>query len=164
MKSFEGDTDWYSDAGEQGWGHKPPKRRFMGVLGEMAFATHYDIQIDTETYFRTDGGIDFNVRIAQQDFADGTIGVDVKSSLVENPDLMVKTESVDADYYVQCRLPDGLPESDERTTIEMMGGATKKMLLNREARYSLKYDHYNYHVSPEYLLDLPGSDEIKAVE
>jgi len=76
----------------------------------------------------------------------------------------VDTESVDADYYVQCRLPDGVPENDIRTTVEMLGGATKKILINREPRKSLYYDHYNHHVSPEYLHDLPSSNGIQAIE
>jgi len=76
----------------------------------------------------------------------------------------VKTESVDADYYVQCRLPNGVPEDNTSTTIEMLGGATKEMLLNREPRKSLYYDHYNYHVSPDYLLELPAPEEVEEVE
>jgi len=163
MKSFEGNDDWYSEAGEQGWGHEAQKRHLIGVLGEMAFATYYDLQVDTETFSRTDGGTDFRVRFTERETSD-VVGVDVKCSPAENPDLIVKTESVDADYYVQCRLPEGLPENEERTTIEMMGGATKEMLLNREPRKSLNYGHYNYHVAPEYLLNLPSPSEVRPIE
>jgi len=164
MKSFEGNEDWYRETGEQGWGHKAHKRHFIGALGEVAFATYYDLQVDTETYSRTDGGIDFCVRFAEADTSDGTVAVDVKCSPAENPELVVETESVDADYYVQCHLPNGVPEDDTSTTVEMLGGATKEMLLNREPRKSLHYDHYNYHVSQDYLLELPAPDEVEKVE
>ncbi|MFC7323585.1 hypothetical protein ACFQMF_03200 [Halorubrum rutilum] len=164
MGSFEDNDEWYSDAGEQGWGHEAHKRHFIGALGEMAFAIYYDLQVDTETFSRTDGGSDFRVRFAERDASDETVEVDVKCSPAENPDLIVETDSVDADYYVQCRLPHGPPENDERTTVEMLGGATKEMLLNREPRRSLKYGHYNYHVGPEYLLELPPPGAVQPIE
>ncbi len=164
MESFEDNEDWYRDAGEQGWGHEAHNRHFIGVLGEMAFATYYDLQVDTETFSRTDGGADFCVRFTERDTPDETVEVDVKCSPAENPDLIVETESVDADYYVQCHLPNGPPENNKQTTVEMMGGATKEMLLNREPRKSLNYGHYNYHVAPQYLLNLPSPSEVQPIE
>lgn len=159
-QSFEGPDDWYDENKAQGWGHESERRHFIGLLGEMAFAEYYGLQIDTETYTRTDEGVDFRVRIDTEDFGNGTVEVDVKSSPVNDPQLFVTKGQVDADYYVLCRIPQDALEADERATIEMLGGATKEMVLSREPVQSDNYGHYYYSVSPEYLLEMPRPEDI----
>jgi len=61
----------------------------LGILGELAFSKYYGPPIDTETYTRTDGGVDFRVRIDTKDFDDEVVEVDVKSSPAEDPQLTV---------------------------------------------------------------------------
>ena len=90
--------------------------------------------------------------------------MDVKSSPVEDPELLVEKGQVDADYFVLCRFPEGVPESNTRGFVEPVGGATKEMILNREPRWSLRHGHYNYHVTPRYLLELSSPDKVHPID
>jgi len=161
--SFEGVEAWYRDAGEQGWGHESERRHFIGTLGEMAFSTYYGAPIDTERYSRTDQGGDFCVRIDNGDFDNEEVRVDVKSSPVDDPQLLVTEGQIDADYYVLCRVPEDALDSEGWVTVEMLGGATKEMVLNREPIQSPNYGHYYHAVSNEFLLELPSPEDVHLV-
>lgn len=91
---------------------------------------------------------------------DGTATIAVKSSPVENPELQIEEGKVDANYFVLCRFPDNVPDEGTHGIVEMVGGATKEMILQRKPRKSLNYGHSNYHVTPEYLLDLPAPQAV----
>jgi hypothetical protein len=70
---------------------------------------------------------------------------------------------VDACYYVLYRIPRDALETEGRVTIEILGGATKEMVLNREPIQSLNYGHYYHAVSNEYLLELPSPEDVHPV-
>lgn len=150
--SFEKADDWYDENQAEGLGHESEKRHFIGLLGEMAFAEYYDLQIDTQTYTRSDRGVDFCVHIDTEDFDNEIMEVDVKSSPADDPQLFVTKGQADADYYVLCRVDPNALESDDWTTIEILGGATKEMILNRDRIQSDNYGHSYSSVSSAYLL------------
>jgi len=149
---------------DPGWGHTPEYRHYFGLLGEWAYAEYYDLQLDSQTYVRSDDGVDFRVRIDTDEFDGEEVGVDVKSTSIEDAELLIEKGQVDADYFVLCRFPQGIPESNTRGHIEIVGGATKEMVLNREPRWSPKHEHYNYHVSPRYLLELPSPEKVRPLD
>lgn len=148
----------------EGWGHDPEERHYYAVLSEWAFAKHYDLQIDTETYLRSDQGRDFRVRIDSEEFDSEIVDVDIKSSPVDDPELMVKVKNIDADYYVLARFPDGVPHDESECVVELVGGVIRDRLLNREPRESPNYGHENYHVQPKYLSELPAKEAVQPVE
>lgn len=88
----------------------------------------------------------------------------MKSSPVEDAELQIEKGQVDADYFVLCRFPQGVPESNSRGFVELVGGATKEMVLGREPRWSPRHEHYNYHVSPRYLLELPPPEKVHPID
>lgn len=147
-----------------GWRHDPEDRQYYSVLSEWAFAKHYNIEIDSQIYLRSDQGRDFRVRIDSDEFDSETVDVDVKSSPVDDPDLEVDIDSVDADYYVLCRFPEGVPKDESECIVELVGGAPKEMLLRQEPRWSERYEHYNYHIKPKFLRELPSPDAVEPVE
>ena len=147
-----------------GWAHTPEKRHYCGVLSEWAFAKYYGLQIDSKIYPRSDQGVDFRVRIDSEEFDSEVVDVDVKSSPTDDPELMVKMGEVDADYYVLSRFPGGVPQNESECIVELVGGATREMLLNREPRESLKYGHENYHVQPRYLLELFETEAVEPLK
>jgi len=129
-----------------------------------------------ETYTRTNGGVDFRVRIDTNDFDNEVVEVDVKSSPADDPQLIVSEPNlrrsvgsdhaddpqlivsegkVDADYCVQCKIPQDALETEEQVTIEMLGGATKEMVLSREPIQSLNHDDSYHAINARYLLELP---------
>lgn len=148
----------------EGWGHDSEDRHYFAVLSEWAFAKHHDLKIDSQTYPRSDQGRDFRVRIDSEEFDSETVDIDVKSSPVNDPKLMVQTDKVDADYYVLCRFPDGVPEGGSEGIVELVGGASREMLLRQEPRWSESYEHYNYEIQPKFLRELPSPDAIEPVE
>lgn len=147
-----------------GWVHNSEKRHYCGVLGEWAFAKYYDLKIDSKVYPRSDQGVDFRVQIESEEFDSELVDVDVKSSLANDPELMVEVGEVDADYYVLCRFPDSIPQDESECIVELVGGATREMLLNREPRESLKYGHENYHFQSKYLLDLFETEAVEPIK
>jgi len=163
-ESFEDADEWYDEDKAQSRGREQKLNHFFGVLGELAFSKYYGPQIDTQTYTRTDGGLDFRVRIDTKNFDNEIVGVDVKASPVNSPQLMITEGKVEADYYVQCKAPQQALETQELVTIKMLGGATKEMVLNREPIQSLKYDDSYHAVSSEYLLELPSPEDVHPVE
>jgi hypothetical protein len=148
----------------EGWTHDPEDRHYFSVLSEWAFAKHYNLQIDSEIYRRSDQGRDFRVRIDSEEFDSEIVDVDVKSSPYDDPELLVKVKNVNADYYVLARFPNGVPRDESECVVELVGGVTKERLLNREPRESLYYGHHNYHVQPKYLSDLPPTEAVQPVE
>lgn len=153
------DGDWVD-----GYTNDGLRDHYIGTLSEMAFAKYYCVQMDAEIYRRKDCGVDFRVRIDNEDFDNEIIDVDVKGSAVEDPELQIEEGTVTADYYVLCRFPEGLPEKENHGTVEIVGGATDKMILRQDLRPSLQSDHNNYHFQAKYLRDLPGPGEVQPVE
>lgn len=148
----------------EGWTHDPEDRHYFGVLSEWAFAKHYNLEIDSETYPRSDQGIDFRVRIDSEEFDGDAVDVDVKSSPADDPELVVKVKNVNADYYVLARFPNGVPRDESECVVELVGGVTEERLINREPRESLNYGHDNYHVQSKYLSELPPTEAVQPVE
>lgn len=148
----------------EGWAHDPEDRHYYAVLSEWAFAKHYGLQIDTETYARSDQGRDFRVRIDSEKFGGEVVDIDIKSSPVDDPELLVKTDSVESDYYVLARFPNGVPRDESECVVELVGGVTRERLLKREPRESLNYGHENYHVQPKYLSELPATEAVQPVK
>jgi hypothetical protein len=103
------------------------------------------------------------VRIGTGDFDNEEVEVAVKSLPVDDPQLLVTEGQVDADYYVLCRVPEDALDTERRATVEMLGGATKEMVLNPEPIQSPNYGHYYRAVSAEYLLELPSPEDVHPV-
>ena len=131
------------------WGVNPEERHRVGLMGEMAFATYADLQLNTEIATWTDDGVDFEVSINGVERT-----VDIKTSQKEPYTLPVKEGSVNSDYYVLGHLED--------STVTFFGAATKETVLDREPTKS-KYGHYNYLVPVSVLEPLPDSDSIVSV-
>jgi len=64
---------------------------------------------------------------------------------------------------VQCKIPQGALKAEERVTIEMLGGAMKEMVLNREPIQFLNYNDSYHATSAEYLLELPSPEDVHPV-
>jgi len=56
---------------DPGWRHSPEYRHYFGLLAEWAYAEYYGLQLDSNTYIRSDGGVDFRVHIDTDDFGKG---------------------------------------------------------------------------------------------
>ena len=145
---YEEYEDW--DNRSDTWGVNPEDRHVIGLMGEMAFAIYADLQIDTEIYGWTDGGIDFEASIEGVERT-----VDVKTSQKEPYALPVKEDRVNSDYYVLGHL-DG-------TTVTFLGAATKEMVLAGKRKKSKFGDHYNYLVPVSSLDPIPDSESIVGV-
>jgi hypothetical protein len=151
-QSFEEREDWDNSA--RTWGVDPEDRHAIGLLGEMAFAIYADLEIDTELVRWSDGGVDFEVSI---DGIERT--VDVKTSRKEPYALPVKEWRVDSEYYVLAHLEGALEAPLEDVTVNLVGTATKEMVLDAERKKS-NFDHYNYEVPVSSLNPIPDSASI----
>lgn len=143
-QSFEECDDWDNES--ETWDVKPEDRHTIGLMGEMAFATYADLQLNTEIATWTDDGVDFEVSINGVERT-----VDIKTSQKEPYVLPVKEGRVNSDYYVLAQL--------EGATVTFLGAATKEMVLDRE-RTKSKFGHYNYEVPVSALEPLPDSNSI----
>jgi hypothetical protein len=146
-QSFEERDDWNNQARK--WGVDPEDRHVVGLMGEMAFAIYADLEIDTDLFGWSDGGVDFKISI---DGIERT--VDIKTSQEEPYVLPVKEWRVESDYYVLGYL--------QETTVTFLGAATKKMVLDRE-RTKSKFGHYNYEVPISSLKSIPDRESIVSV-
>ena len=117
----------------------------VGVLGELAVAEIYGIQLDIETYERRDG---FDQKLLG-------VGIDIKTTATDSmrrPELLVRADKdLQADLYVWAHVTDWGPSG---TKVRIIGVASKAKVVNRQPR---KYpgDTLNYVVPPEELDFLP---------
>ncbi|MDB9279982.1 hypothetical protein PN416_06375 [Halorubrum ezzemoulense] len=151
-QSFEERDDWDNQARK--WGVEPEDRHVIGLMGEMAFAIYADLEIDAEIMRWSDGGVDFDVSI---DGIERT--VDVKTSRKEPYALPVKEWRVDSEYYVLAHLEGALEPSLEDVMVNLVGTATKEMVLDAERKKS-NFDHYNYEVPVSSLNPIPDPESI----
>jgi len=151
-QSFEEREDWDNSA--RTWGVDPEDRHAIGLLGEMAFAIYADLEIDTELVWWSDGGVDFEVSINDVDRT-----VDVKTSRKEPYALPVKEWRVDSEYYILAHLEGTLEDTLEEVTVNLIGTATKEMVLDADRKKS-NFDHYNYEVPVSSLNPIPDSESI----
>ncbi|MDB2274847.1 hypothetical protein PM022_09835 [Halorubrum ezzemoulense] len=133
---------------------EPEDRHVIGLMGEMAFAIYADLEIDAEIMRWSDGGVDFDVSI---DGIERT--VDVKTSRKEPYALPVKEWRVDSEYYVLAHLEGALEPSLEDVMVNLVGTATKEMVLDAERKKS-NFDHYNYEVPVSSLNPIPDPESI----
>ena len=151
-QSFEEREDW--DNSTRTWGVDPEDRHVIGLLGEMAFAIYADLEIDTEQWGWSDGGVDFEVSIEGVERT-----VDVKTSRKEPYALPVKEWRVDSEYYVLAHLEGTLEDTLEDATVHLIGAATKEMVLDADRKKS-NFDHYNHEVPASSLNPIPDSASI----
>lgn len=129
------------------WGKDPLTRNYIGVLGGMAFAIQYDLQIDAEEYSTGDAGVDFEVVWDGEE-----VTIDVKATRHDPEYLEVKKRELRADYYVLVQL-----HSDEHA--ELHGYASAKRVRDAPVVESFHYDHENYRIQAKYLDPLPETLE-----
>lgn len=121
----------------------PATRHIIGVLGELAFATYYGLEINSEDD-KPDPGYDFLVEI------DGErTKVDVKTIQYEGGYLPVDVESVQADLYVLSYVSD--PDSIE---VHLLGSASRETVLNSPTKPGPQSHNQIFQVQQSALLSL----------
>jgi hypothetical protein len=140
----------------EGWTHEPLKRHFIGLLGEFAFAKHYGLTVDTETYLRSDDGDDFLVALDDERTA-----VDVKTTPHEDGRLLVKQDSVDSDLYVLAVLEDAVPDKGEYVDVRLAGSASRERVLSGSV--SELHGHRNHWLDQFDLDQIPDPESITEV-
>ena len=138
-EGFDNDAD--------SWGKSPLDRNIMGVLGEMAFAIHYDLHLDPTQYHTSDDGYDFEAIHNGEPMT-----IDVKTTRYDPQYLQIKKKELTADYYVLIQL-----RSDEEAILH--GGATAESVASAPVKESPKYGHENYVIPVDKLADLPDTLE-----
>jgi hypothetical protein len=119
-----------------------------GILGELAVAKFYGIEIDSEVYDSGDGGRDFQ-------FFNNSIDTDVKTTATKKmqlPELLVKADKgVNADLYIQAHI---IKESRSEVYVRLLGYATADTVTARSPRRHPGRTK-NYVVEPNELTMLP---------
>lgn len=155
--SFENREGYHNDA--DSWGVDPETRNFRGVMGELAFACHADLQIDSNIYEVSDGGKDFVICIDGERQT-----VDLKTRRTDPFQFQVKEGRLRADYYVLAYIL--VPEDEESLEgwrVELKGAATKEEFLDAPMVDS-GYGHQNHSILVEDLRPIPDPDLITQVE
>lgn len=140
----------------EGWTHEPLKRHFIGLLGEFAFAKHYGLTVDTETYLRSDDGSDFLVALDGEQTT-----VDIKTTPHEDGRLLVKQDKVDSDLYVLAVFEDAVPDKGEYVDVRLAGSASRESVSS--ASVSEIHDHRNYWLDQFDLDPIPDPESITEV-
>jgi hypothetical protein len=145
--SFEEDNNW--DNQQNDYGVDPEERNFVGLMGELAFAKHGGLTVDTEEYEKTDGGEDFNVEL------DGSYcTLDVKTVQKGPRALFVKEGCASADYYVLGHL--------DEPRVEFLGMASREQLLSTPLSET-PYDHRNHEIPVTDLNPIPEPEALNPV-
>jgi hypothetical protein len=128
----------------------PLSRHLIGALGEFAFATHYDLEVNSDDQW-TDPGYDFLV-----DSEGDRVTVDVKTTRHRDGALLVPTDQVDADWYVVAYVSDV-----EATEVDLLGKASSSVVLNGSTESSPVGDWTNRLVSQAELRPLPDQASLQ---
>ncbi|MCU4971139.1 hypothetical protein OB955_00100 [Halobacteria archaeon AArc-m2/3/4] len=114
----------------------------IGILGEIAVAHRYNVEIDTETYRFGDDGTDLVL---------GNKTVDVKATATDAmryPQLLVRTDKeLTADLYFRVHVLDW---GADRARVRLLGYASKERVTDRKPRRHPGTKE-NYVVEPEEL-------------
>jgi hypothetical protein len=124
------------------------KRHILGALGEMAFAEHYDLQLDTSP--GTDDDYDFVVR-----FRSERSTIEVKSTTYPDGALQVPVDRVRADYYVLTFV-----EDTDATSIDLIGMCSKSDLKRADTVEGPHSNQSLYSMPTDQLDPLPDQSEI----
>lgn len=153
----------------------PQVDNLIGVVGEIAFAIYADLQIDSEIYQTGDSGIDFHLRIKDEE-----ITVDLKTRTgdlftfwVEEKQLQSNEKHTPAEYYVlgKLRAPvdfDAVDIEDIETIegweVKFLGTATREEFLDARR---IESDKEDIDMKRSILLDnlhpVPDPDEIEQI-
>jgi len=111
----------------------------VGLLGELAVAELYGLDLDSTAYLWGDGGIDLHL---------GEKSSDVKTTATDMalPQLLVRADTpLEADIDIRCHI------IDWSRTVRILGYAPKEVVENRPPRQH-PGSRENYVVEPEELL------------
>ena len=123
----------------------PFQSHLIGLLGELAVAELYGLDLDSTAYRWGDGGIDLHL---------GEKSSDVKTTATDMalPQLLVRADKpLEADIYIRCHIIDW---SRTSVTVRILGYAPKEVVENRAPRQH-PGSRENYVVEPEELLVPP---------
>ena len=128
----------------------PRRDHIIGVLGELGFASYYDLEINASSN-QPDSGYDFLVEIDGEQ-----IKVDVKTTQYENGYLPVESDSVQADLYISAHVPNA-----ESFKIRLLGGAPRDIILDSPKQSAEVGDGEYYRVRQPDLSPLPAKSSVE---
>lgn len=135
---------------EEELSESPLSRHIIGALGEFAFATHYELEVDSDDQW-TDPGYDFLVEVTGE-----PVKIDVKTTRYRDGSLLVPTDRVKADWYIVAYVPDA-----EATDVELLGGASSTVVLESPTVSSPVGGWENHAVPQAKLLPLPDRGSVQ---
>jgi len=116
----------------------------IGLLGEVAFAKHFGLQVDSEVHeWHGDDGWDFDWHGKK---------IDVKTCLYfDEPQLKVRIDKIvpDVDVYVLCAV-----KKTEMQHVDIIGYATREMLNGAERKKYGDWLPMNYVMKEQELRDI----------
>jgi hypothetical protein len=119
----------------------------IGILGELAVAKFYALDIDTEVYDYGDGGRDFSLF--------DRLDVDVKTTATDKmrlPELLVKAnKEVTADQFIRAHI---ISRDNSRVYVRLLGYVPEEIVTDREPRRHPGQTK-NYVVGPNEMTMLP---------
>ena len=129
----------------------PRHDHIIGVLGELGFASYYDLEINASSN-QPDSGYDFLVE------TDGEQAkIDVKTTQYENGYLPVESDSVQADLYISAHVPNA-----ESFQIRLLGGAPRDIILESQKQPAEVGDGEYYRVRQPDLSPLPAKSSLES--
>lgn len=148
MKSLDRQTVYGRSEGELS--ENPFTRHLIGILGELAFAEHYDLQINSNNSW-TDPGYDFLVKKEGDESQ-----IEIKTTRFEGGDLFIPVGDHESDYYILTYVPDC-----ESLDVQLLGGASGDMVANSPTEESEFYEKGNYSLKQHRLEDIPDQETIQ---
>jgi hypothetical protein len=127
----------------------PRRDHLLGILGELAFASYYDINVNTGD--RPDPGYDFLLEV------DGTRRkIDIKTIRYSDGFLPVDADPLQADLYVLAYSPD----SDSRE-VRLLGVASSATVSKSPKERANKSKTLIYRVQQSELSPLPDQSSVQ---
>lgn len=127
----------------------PRRDHIIGVLGELGFASYYDLEINASSN-QPDSGYDFLVEIDGEQTK-----VDVKTTQYENGYLPVGSDSVQADLYILAHVTNA-----ESFEVRLLGGAPRDIILDSPKQPAEVGDGEYYRVRQPDLSPLPAKSSV----